>query len=97
MDRLLFRGLSLTKQGHRLTDSGGISYTRTHELVLERLKAIDLNAKQFGMHKLQEHLLQQMQVFQTGCSRDTVDGSQSLVKTVISKVSLMMNFLCPQI
>ena len=51
-DKLVFRGLSSTKQGYRLRDSGGISFTRSHELVLEKLKAIGLDAKQFGMHSL---------------------------------------------
>ena len=53
-DKLLFRGLSSTKHGYRLRDSGGISYTRARELVLEKLqmKAIGLDAKQFGMYRL---------------------------------------------
>ena len=53
-DKLLFRGLSSTKHmhGYRLRDSGGLSYTRACELVLEKLKAIGLDARQFGMHSL---------------------------------------------
>lgn len=51
-DKLLFRGLSSTKHGYRLRDSGGLSYTRARELVLEKLKAIGLDARQFGMHSL---------------------------------------------
>ena len=98
-DKLLFRGLSSTKHGYRLRDSGGLSYTRARELVLEKLKAIGLDARQFGMHSLRsgEHQPQLMQVYQTGCSRDMVDGCQRLLKTVISKISLMIDFLCPRI
>ena len=51
-DKYLFRGLSRTKTGHRLRPSGGISYTREQELVLERIKAIGLDPKQFGLHSL---------------------------------------------
>ena len=36
-DKHLFRGLSKTKQGYRLRPTGGISYTRVHELLLEVL------------------------------------------------------------
>ena len=35
-DKHLFRGLSSTKEGYRLRASGGISYTRVWELVLEK-------------------------------------------------------------
>lgn len=48
-DRLLFRGLSSTKQGYRLKAPG---YTRVRELVLDKLKAVGLNPKQFGLHSL---------------------------------------------
>lgn len=51
-DKLLFRGLSPTKQGYRLRPSGGLSYTRVRELVLEKVKEIGLDPKQFGLHSL---------------------------------------------
>ena len=51
-DRLLFRGLSSTKQGYRLRASGGISYTRVRELLLEKLEAVGLDPKLFGLHSL---------------------------------------------
>ena len=38
VDKLLCRGLTSTKQGYRLRHSGGISYTRVQELVLEKLE-----------------------------------------------------------
>ena len=44
-DRLLFRGMSLTKQGYHLMASGGISYTRVCELLLENLEAVGLDPK----------------------------------------------------
>ena len=42
-------GLYSTKQRYWLRDSGGISYTRVHELVLEKLGP---DVKQFDMHSL---------------------------------------------
>ena len=51
-DKHLFRGLSRTKEGYRLRSSGGISYTRVRELVLEKIAAIGLDPKQFGLHSL---------------------------------------------
>ena len=51
-DRLLFRGLTPTKQGYRLRPSGGISYTRVRELLLDKLKEVGLNPKEFGLHSL---------------------------------------------
>ena len=51
--KLLFRGLSSTKQGCYLCTSGGLNYTRVRELVLEKLKELDLDPKQFGLHILQ--------------------------------------------
>ena len=51
-DKLLFRGLTSTKQGYRLRPSGGISYTRVRELVLEKLQEIGLEPKLFGLHSL---------------------------------------------
>ena len=51
-DRLLFRGLSSTKQGYRLRASGGINYTRVQELLLEMLEAVGLDSKLFGLHSL---------------------------------------------
>ena len=53
LDKLVYLGgLYSTKQGYQLRDSGGISYTRVHELVLEKLNAIGPDAKQFDMHSL---------------------------------------------
>ena len=51
-DKLLFRGLSSIKQGYRLRPSGGLSYTRVWELVLEKLKDLGLDPKQFDLHSL---------------------------------------------
>ena len=51
-DKLLFRGLTSTKQGYRLRPSGGISYTRVRELVLEKLEEIGLDRKSFGLLSL---------------------------------------------
>ena len=51
-DKLLFRGLTSTKHGYRLHPSGGLSYTRVRELVLEKLQELGLDPKQFGLHSL---------------------------------------------
>ena len=50
-DKLLFRGRMSTKQGYCLCPSGGISYTRVRELVLEKLE-IGLDRKTFSLHSL---------------------------------------------
>ena len=51
-DRCLFRAIVSTKAGQKLRESGAVSYTRMRELVLEKLTALGLNAKQFGLHSL---------------------------------------------
>ena len=51
-DKFLFRGLTKTKQGYCLRSSGGISYTRVRELLLEKLKEVDLDPKEFGLQSL---------------------------------------------
>ena len=51
-DKYLFRGLVKTKEGHRLQSTGNISYTRVRELILEVLKEIGLDPKEFGVHSL---------------------------------------------
>ena len=44
-DKFLFRGLSKTRDGYRLRASGGLSYSRVRELVLEKLVALGLNKR----------------------------------------------------
>ena len=51
-DRFLFRGLVNTKMGARLRENGGLSYTRARELILDKLAAIRLDKRQFGLHSL---------------------------------------------
>ena len=41
-----------TKEGPRLRPTGGISYKRVRELLLEVLKEICLDPKEFGDHSL---------------------------------------------
>ena len=41
-----------TKLGEQLRKKGGISYTRVRELVLQKLAALGLDPKQFGLHSL---------------------------------------------
>ena len=48
----LFRGIVRTKLGEQLRKKGGISYTRVRELVLQKLTALGLDPKQFGLHSL---------------------------------------------
>ena len=48
----LFRGLSKTMDGYRLWPTGGISYTRVRELLLEVLKNVGLDPTEFGLHNL---------------------------------------------
>ena len=51
-DRFLFRAIVSTKAGQKLRESGAVSYTKMRELVLEKLTALGINAKQFGLHSL---------------------------------------------
>lgn len=51
-DKHHFRGLSKTKQGYHLRPTGGISYTRVRKLLLQVLKEIGLDPKDFGAHNL---------------------------------------------
>ena len=46
----LFRAITKTKSGEVLQRSGGISYTRIRELVLERFQQLGYDPTQFGMH-----------------------------------------------
>ena len=51
-NRSLFRAIVNTKNGQKLRESGAISYTRVRELILEKLSAIGLDPKRFGLHSL---------------------------------------------
>ena len=51
-DSFLFRGIVNTKNGTRLRDKGGLSYTTVCEAVLEKIGAIGLNKRQYGLHSL---------------------------------------------
>ena len=51
-DRLLFRALVKTKLGYKLRDSGGLSYTRAREIVLEMLGEAGYDKTVFGLHSL---------------------------------------------
>jgi hypothetical protein len=51
-DQHLFRGITCTKSGVKLRKKGGLSYTRMRELLLEKIEAIGLNPKPYGLHSL---------------------------------------------
>ena len=51
-DSFLFRGIVHTKKGSKLRDKGGLSYTTVRESVLERLEAIGLDKRLYGLHSL---------------------------------------------
>lgn len=51
-DKHFFRAIVSTKNGQRLRGSGAVSYTRIRELVLEKLSAVGLDPKKFGLHSL---------------------------------------------
>ena len=48
----LFRGVCNTKTESKLRNTGGLSYTRAREVVLDMLSAIGLDKRQFGLHSL---------------------------------------------
>ena len=51
-DKPLFRGITKTKKGEKLRNSGGLSYTRTRELVLGQFKELGMDTKRLGLHSL---------------------------------------------
>ena len=51
-DRCLFRATVNSKSGQKLRKAGSVSYTRMRELVLEKLAALGLDTKQFGLRSL---------------------------------------------
>ncbi|KAL5473775.1 hypothetical protein EMCRGX_G028330 [Ephydatia muelleri] len=48
----VFRGISVTKEGERLRKTGGLSYTRLRELLLQKITQLGYDPKAFGMHSL---------------------------------------------
>ena len=51
-DSFLFRGITQTKNGSKLREKGGLSYTTVREAVLAKLEAIGLDKRQYGLHSL---------------------------------------------
>ena len=51
-DLQFFCGIICTKNGVKLRRNEGLSYTRMRELLLEKLEAIGLNPKLYGLHSL---------------------------------------------
>ena len=51
-DSFLFRGITHTKNGTKLREKGGLSYTTIREAVLQKLEAIGLDRRQYGLHSL---------------------------------------------
>ena len=48
----VFRGITKTRTGEKLRKSGGLSYSRAREILLEKIKAMGWDPSQFGMHSL---------------------------------------------
>ena len=48
----VFRGITKTRTGEKLRKSGGLSYSRAQEILLEKIKAMGWDPSQFGMHSL---------------------------------------------
>ena len=48
--KFMFRGIIKTKSDERLRSDGGISYSRVHELMLQRSSKLGYDATKFGMH-----------------------------------------------
>ena len=49
-DLHLFRAISVCKRGEKLRTSGSLSYTRIRELVLEKIRSLGYDEKEFGLH-----------------------------------------------
>ena len=50
--KLLFRGITNGKQGERLRAPGGLSHTRSHELLRAKLVQLGYSPDSFGLHSL---------------------------------------------
>lgn len=48
----VFRAVVSTKDRERLRKSGGLSYSRLRELLLEKISMLGMDPRQFGMHSL---------------------------------------------
>ena len=48
--KFVFRGITRTKNGEKLRQSGHLSYTRARELMNQKLSSLGYNAADFGMH-----------------------------------------------
>ena len=48
----VFRGITKTRTGEKLRKSGGLSYSRAREILLEKITAMGWDPSQFGMHSL---------------------------------------------
>ena len=51
--KFVFRGITRTKHGEKLRQSGHLSYTRARELMNQKLYSLGYNAADFGMHSFQ--------------------------------------------
>ena len=49
---MLFRGIVQTKEGEQLRKTGGISYSRLRELLLDKIAKLGFDPALFGMHSL---------------------------------------------
>ena len=78
----LFRGLVVTKAGAKLRATGGLSYTRVRELVLEKLSKIGLDASKFGLHSLRAG-----GASAAGGSRGMGDGGVRMLKMAMLKIA----------
>ena len=88
-DKFLFRGLSKTRDGYRLRASGGLSYSRVRELVLEKLIALGLDKRKFGLHSLRSGGASA--AAQAGVpDRLLVDGAVRQLRMGTSKISWMI-------
>lgn len=48
----MFRGIVKTKEGEGLHRTGGLSYSRLRELLLEKISKLGFDPALFGMHSL---------------------------------------------
>lgn len=49
-DKLVFRGISKSRSGEKLRSSGGISYTRMREVILQRFGQLGYDTSSLGLH-----------------------------------------------
>lgn len=95
----LFRNITRTRNGVKLRNKGGLSFTRMRELLLEKLEklVLTLNSMASTVCDLEEQLQQPMQECLIDYSRDTGVGVVRMPKMGMLKIPSLAGYQSPRI